>query len=164
MNSRHNTPKGRSGSASASGRKGAPRRMATLGKRQRILIVAALLTTALAWTRASVYGRSADQVHDAVRLSGRVAENNQDFVINAQDALQYGWFAFPAVLLLLTAAVALVRVGQYVLIGVAGLAGPVLGLAGLLFPSTGPLQVLAGLFLATTVLTVATAVVPGRSR
>ncbi|MFG3495733.1 hypothetical protein [Streptomyces sp. NPDC047928] len=139
-------------------------KISALTTRQKILVVAALLTTALAWTRGFLYARSADEVHSAIATSGKVAENNQDFVMAAQDALQYAWFAFPAVLLLLTAAVAIVRVGQFVLIGVAGLVGPVLGLAGVLFPSTGTLRALAALFLAATVVTVAAAVIPGRDR
>ncbi|QHC24907.1 hypothetical protein [Streptomyces sp. GS7] len=129
---------------------------------RRFATFAVLLTTALAWCRAALYTLQRDEVRAAVAGSPRLSDTNRAFVAEAQDMLQWAWWGFPALLLVLTAIALVLRVGQFLLIGVSGMVGPALAASGFLFPGTVPLQVLAALFFVTLVCSVAATVLPGR--
>ncbi|MEI7033975.1 hypothetical protein [Streptomyces pratensis] len=127
------------------------------------LPVFALLTTAAAWTRAGVYAATREDVVEAVAGASRVTEESRDAVLRIQDGLQYVWVGFPVLLTLLAFVAALVKVGQLALIGISGVVGTLLAVAGMMLPSTGVLVFLAGAFLAGVCATVAAAVLPGRA-
>lgn len=131
--------------------------------RRRRLACAALLAAALvAWTRAFLYSARHDEVREVVASSGRLADSNRDFVLSAQDWLQWVWWFFPLLLLVLAFVVITLRVGEFVLVLVAGAGGVVPAVAGVLFPAPGPLQVLAGAFLVALATATLLTVLPGR--
>ncbi len=122
----------------------------------RVPLIALSLTAVVAWCRAGIYALQRDEVRATVATSTRVAEKNRWFVAEAQDALQWAWWGFPLVLLLLAGVVLALRIGQYPLVLLTGMAGPTLGVAGLLLPSNLLLSTLAVVFLVTLVWGVTT--------
>ncbi|MGG2462039.1 hypothetical protein ACO0M4_19820 [Streptomyces sp. RGM 3693] len=131
---------------------------------RRFAVCSVLLSAAIAWCRAALYTVQRDEVRAAVAGAPRLADANRPFVADAQDVLQWAWWGFPVLLLVLTAVALVLRIGQFLLIGVSGAVGPALAASGFLFPGTGPLRALAVAFFVTLLCAVTATVLPGRPR